>query len=637
MKRRIKINPSLLLLALLMALSMSACSSPPATSVQATPTPEGSVAVATVVSSEPSPLVTTPLVPTNTPESASALTFNMNTWNYDADNDVYWQIGVPYVSTPETTDYETLGIYVPGAYMSASANADGTYTATINTQANINGFTAQTAPIVLPINTAGYAAQKAPSDYSYDGLSSYLEAGFIYVYAGARGRANGYDSNGQLLYSGGAPWGVTDFKAAIRYLRYNQELLPGNTDSIFVFGMSGGGAQSTLIGTTGDSQLYFPYLEAIGAAMTDSAGNPLSDAIAGVMAWCPITSLDYANAAYEWNMGQYDSSGTRAEDTWTSALSKDLATAYGDYINALGIKDEQGNVLTLEQTDRGIYSAGSYYDYLIATIEESLNNFLADTTFPYTATAGGFHPDGGFAGGGAGMGGAPPMGTPPAGMPPRDESVATATTYQTVQEYIDALNQDGEWVIYDATTNTVQVTSLAGFVVSQKTPSKSVGAFDSLDRSTAENDLFGNDANDSLHFDPLLAEMLASNQALYASYPDWDATYVDVYATDLQALDKLGNSIAYRMNAYNPMYYLLPFYDGYQSATVAPHWRIRTGIKQGDTAITVEMNLALALKAYAGVADVDFATVWGQGHTLAERTGNSTDNFITWVVGITQK
>ncbi len=49
------------------------------------------------------------------------------------------------------------------------------------------------------------------------------------------------------------------------------------------------------------------------------------------------------------------------------------------------------------------------------------------------------------------------------------------------------------------------------------------------------------------------------------------------------------------------------------------------------------MNLALALESYVSVKDVDFATVWGQGHTMAERTGNSTDNFIAWVAQVAQK
>lgn len=603
----------------------------------ATTTPTATTVAATAASTA-APTAAATSSPANNDASA-ALTFNPAAWQYDADNDVYWQRGVAYGATPATTDYETFGIYVPGAYLTATANGDGTYTAVLNAQGRLNGFTAQTAPIVLPINTAGYSAQAAPTDYSYDGLSSYLEAGFIYVYAGARGRANGYDASGNVLYSGGAPWGVTDFKAAIRYLRYNKAALPGNTDRIFVFGMSGGGAQSTLLGATGDSDLYTPYLEAIGAAMHDAVGNPLSDAVAGVMAWCPITSLDYANQAYEWNMGQYDATGTRADDTWTAALSKDLATAYAEYINALGITDAQGNVLTLEQTEGGIYTAGSYYDYLVATVAGSLNNFLADTTFPYTATAGGFNADGGF-GGGATPSGTPPSGEQPSGTAPTgatgEATEATATTYETAQAYIDALNGDGPWVSYNAATNTATLTSLTGFVASQKAPSKSVGAFDSLDRSQAENDLFGNDASDALHFDPVMANLLAANQATYAQYSDWDAAYVAAYATDLQALDTLGNGMQVRMNAYNPMYYLLPFYEGYQTATVAPHWRIRTGIQQGDTASTVELNLALALERYDGVEAVDFATVWGQGHTLAERTGDSTDNFIAWVVTTTR-
>ena len=52
---------------------------------------------------------------------------------------------------------------------------------------------------------------------------------------------------------------------------------------------------------------------------------------------------------------------------------------------------------------------------------------------------------------------------------------------------------------------------------------------------------------------------------------------------------------------------------------------------EGDTANTVEVNLALALAKKLGAGNVDFATVWGQGHTMAERTGNATTNFVSWV------
>lgn len=565
------------------------------------------------------------------------LRFNNSAWNYNDDDDVYWQVGVVYCTSPETTEYESLGIYVPGVYMTALDNGDGTFTCAINTKAVVNGYTAETAPIVIPVMTAGYSAQPAPTAYS-SGVSSYLQAGFIYVYPGCRGRSNGYDADGNLIYSGGAPWGVTDLKAAIRYLRYNSAVLPGDTERIFSFGMSGGGAQSSLIGATGDSEMYFPYLESIGAAMTDASGNSLSDAVYGSMCWCPITSLDFADAAYEWNMGQYASTGTRAEDAWTSALSSDLAKAYAEYINTLGLTDESGTVLMLEESQEGIYASGSYYDYLLSEINRSINNFLSDTTFPYT-TGGSFQADGGFPGrnGAPSQPGDRPMGggNPPDGIDMGRGAGASqnaeSVTYETVQDYIDSLNTDGTWVEFDAASNTAKIVSLGAFVTHCKNASKSVGAFDDLNRNQAENQVFGTNENDALHFDATMAALLQANEADYAAYADWNAAYVDAYAQDLASTDVLGNSIAYRQNMYNPMYYLSNDYEGFGSSTLAKHWRIHTGIEQGDTALTVEMNLALLLQQNAGVKDVDFEMVWEQAHTTAERTGDSTTNLIAWV------
>lgn len=582
----------------------------------------------------------------NTKDDAysEALAFDNSAWKYDAENNVYWQIGIVYCAAPETKDYESLGIYVPGAYVTAKDNGNGTFTITTNESGTVNGYTAKTAPIVMPVNTPGYSAQKAPTAYNYNEVSSYIQAGFIYVSAGMRGRNNGYDDSGKLIYSGGAPWGVTDLKAALRYLRYNKNVLPGDTTSIFVFGMSGGGAQSTIMGASGDSELYNSYLESIGAAMYDAGGQSISDAVKGVMAWCPITSLDYADEAYEWNMGQYATTGTRADGTWTSALSKDLATAYGEYINKLGLTDPNGNALTLEKSDSDIYAAGSYYDLLKSVIEQSLNNFLFDTTFPYTETTGGG--PGGMPGGGGMPQGAPDGNMPPAGDMPQGgpggnmpagngtTSEATSTTYNTAKDYINSLNTDEAWVTYNTETNTATITSIEAFAKYIKKATKSVAAFDDLSRGQAENFVFGNDASDAMHFDTVLADQLAKNQAAYMTLANWDASLVEAYSSDLKAIDKFGNGMEYRQNMYNPMYYLVKYYNGYQSSTVAPYWRIHTGIEQGDTASTVEVNLALALENYSGVESVDFETVWNQGHTMAERSGNSTDNFIAWINGI---
>lgn len=71
--------------------------------------------------------------------------------------------------------------------------------------------------------------------------------------------------------------------------------------------------------------------------------------------------------------------------------------------------------------------------------------------------------------------------------------------------------------------------------------------------------------------------------------------------------------------------------EGYQSSSVAQYFRINSGLWQSDTAISTEANLALALENYSEDIDVDFTTVWGMQHTTAERTGDSTTNFIEWV------
>lgn len=558
----------------------------------------------------------------------AGLAFDETKWGYDSDNDVYYQIGVQYCAQPAALDYETLAVVVPGAYLTGTDNGDGTYTCTVNPDGTVNGFTAETAPMMMPVNTAGYSAQAAATSYSYSSVSAYLDAGYVYVYSGCRGRSNGYNDDGSLAYAGGAPWGVTDLKAAVRYLRLNNSTIPGDPERIFAFGHSGGGAQSAVLGASGDSELYFDYLASIGAAMYDEDGNYISDAICGAMCWCPITSLDYADEAYEWNMGQYMDSGTRAEGTWTKSLSQDLAASYGEYLNQLGLKDEDGNALTLEQSEDGIYASGSYYDYVLGQIELSLNNFLEDTEFPYTPSNS-MMADGGFGPPDGGAGGPPDDGGPMPWL--TGDSDTESVTYETPEDYINSLNEDETWVEYDAATGKAHVISIAAFARQQKNASKNVGAFDDLDRGQAENYVFGDSQNDALHFDAAMAAILEENQEKYSQYSDFDPKYVTDYQEYKTSVDDWGSDSLSRQNMYNPMYFLSDYYDGCGSSHVASQWRIHTGITQGDTALTVEMNLALALRQNSHVEDVEFQTVWGQGHTMAERTGSGETNFIAWV------
>ena len=461
-------------------------------------------------------------------------------WKYDSSSDTYYVTGIVYCDNPADVSYETMGIYVPAAYMNATSEGSGTYTCSINTAGQKNGYTAATAPIVMPVNTAGYKAQSPPTGFTKS-ATSYTTKGFIYLFPGCRGK------------DASAPSAVTDLKAAVRYYRYltAQGAVPGNTEQIYVFGHSGGGAQTAIMGSCGNSELYNDYLSALGAKMD------YRDDVAGCMCWCPITNLDLGSEGYEWNMG-LTRSGLSSTD---QNISKALAATFADYINALGLKHPTtGETLTLAATSDGYYQSGTYYEYVMEIINDAVSRY-------------------------------------------NKYNNASVSAYSTTD-----------------------ASALSTFAKANKSATKGLGAFDNYtkSRTSAGNQLFDPDGTFA-HFDKYLAEIVGTYAPSYKS--DFD--------TDLAKVDKYGKDLDTRIAMYTPMYYLIDnslYYagGGKGSSTVAPHWRIRTGIKQGDTSLCTEINLALALRAY-GIEDVDFETIWGQGHTQAEDTGSGTDNFIEWV------
>ena len=252
------------------------------------------------------------------------------------------------------------------------------------------------------------------------------------------------------------------------------------------------------------------------------------------------------------------------------AYSNALAAAYAGYVNAMGFRDGDGNLLTLEPSVEGIYQAGSYYDYVKRVIEESLEHYLMDN-----------------------------------GM----------TADGSVQGFIDYLNSAGAWVEYDAQTNTATISSIADFSLRCKKATKPVAAFDKLEQGG--HALFNTGDGANVHFDGMLYEIIQGT------------AYQAAFDADFAMTDSVGNTVAQRLFLFSPLSYLLPANEAYGTAAVAEHWRIRSGLFQSDTPLTSELNLALALSAYG--ADVDFETVWGQGHTAAERTGDADGNFIAWV------
>ena len=486
---------------------------------------------------------------------------DMTKWHYSEENDLYYQIGISYCEHPVDERYQKLAYFVPAPYMDATKNADDTYTCKLNESAEVSGSTAATAPIALSVNTPSYYAAEAMTEDTVDmginmgGIGDFTSMGMVYVYPGCRG------------IDEGAPSGVTDLKAAIRYLRYCDDVNAGDAEKIFTFGLSGGGAQSVLLGASGDSEMYEPYLEAIGAV------QGVSDSVLGSASWCPVTSLDTANAEYEWMMG-CTREGRSPEE---NAMSDKLAEAFAKYVNSAGFVDENGNELKLAESEEGIYQAGSYYDHVKGVIERSLNNYLADLSDP-----------------------------------------------QAAQGYVDDMNDGKKWIDYDKSTNTATISSIADFARECKQAKNLTTGFD---QPEGQNNLFGYGDSKRAHFDRILCDVLTELGSKYAAD----------YSEDLAKKDALGYSVEQRVNMYSPLYFLMESREGYKTANVAKYWRIRSGIEQDTNSVTTEINLDLALKAFDGVESVDFETIWERNHDLAERDGgDGIENFIDWVISCTK-
>ena len=588
------------------------------------------------------------------------LAIDPSAWRYDEENDVYYQLGLTYCKTPATATYESLAIFVPGAYFKAEENG-ATYTCTVNEKAVVGSYTPATAPILMPINTGTLSAQTSPTVYDHDGLAPYLEAGCIYVYAGFRGRSAGYDtaSGSNELFPGGSPWPAVDLKAAVRFLRYNASVLPCDASRVFVFGFGAGGGLSAVLGASGDAAEFDPYLASIGAITHDAEGSAVSDAIAGSASWCPITSFDVADAAYEWGQGQYASDGTRAKDTWTRALSQDLAAAYGAWVNEMDLRDGDDNQLTLDETETGAFSMGSYASAILDAIDEAATYFVQNTSFPYAYTPQRLE-DPTFPGdpnlvatraadvaaqGQASSAPADGTGEGEVGEESDANEVAEgtgsaplagvaqvqSTVYDSAQSYFASLNADNWWINYSHSSSTVSITSLREFVLHLRPAALAASPFDLPDRSSKSNQLFGIGEESTLHFDAMVADLVGRNAEKYAELDGWDDEYETAWEDDLEKVDALETGMLERVSMMNPLYWLSGHYDGYGQSAVAPHWRVNEGLFDTDTSLCTAPNLVFALRKYDGVSDVSHTPVWGQGHVLAERSGSATANLLSWV------
>ncbi|QHL92015.1 Tat pathway signal sequence domain protein (plasmid) [Sphingomonas changnyeongensis] len=433
---------------------------------------------------------------------------------------------IPYVANPVDARYQSLNISVPISIDGQPINAGD---APILLANGVGGY--MPSSVIDAMDVGGPAdpggptgmgvppPRAAPMGHRVNKPEYALAAGMVVVEPGVRGRTL-VDDKGR--YYGTAPAAIVDLKAAVRYLRHNAGIIPGDVGRIISTGTSAGGALSALLGASGDSHLYDPYLQTIGAA-------DASDAIHAVGAWCPITDLEHADMAYEWNWGELTPASDKGLDR---GLSDQLKAMFADYQRALGLSAGDGMPLTAETYDRHLI-----HEYLIPAATRYLAALPEDKRQAYLAQ----HPLIGWSNGTARF------------------------------EWADYLRHVG----------------------SRK---KSAPAFDALDLSTGENNLFGNNTVKAQHFTPFGA----AESGAGALSPD----------------------IAEKTRLMNPMHFLAS-----ANAGRARRWWLRVGTKDTDTALTVVGNLAARTRQLGDA--VDTAMYWDAGHGADE----DPDAFVRWAIG----
>jgi predicted small lipoprotein YifL len=277
---------------------------------------------------------------------------------------------IPYVANPVDKDYQSLNVNVPVMVDDKEIDAGN---APILFNIGVGGYmsvnNARTGGSGGPGGPGGQGGQGGPGGSTgVSGKSDLaLAAGFVVVSPGCRGRDN---KSADGTFYGKAPAAIVDLKAAIRYIRHNKGVIPGNTDRIVSTGVSAGGALSALLGASGNSPLYDSYLKEIGAA-------DAKDDIFGSACFCPITDLEHADGAYEWMYGTSTGRAGLADQE----LSKQLKAFYTEYQASLKLQGKNGfGILTADNYDKYLlqyYMIPSANKFLKGLTDEKRSEYLA--------------------------------------------------------------------------------------------------------------------------------------------------------------------------------------------------------------------------------------------------------------------
>jgi hypothetical protein len=424
-------------------------------------------------------------------------------------------------------------------------------------------FDDQTTAMIFAVNNAGWFASELresitdggsySSDSDTDKVGAALAAGYVFVDVGTRGRgiiaADGSNP-------GKAPAAIVDAKAAIRFLRLNDDILPGSAERIVITGTSGGGGLSAMVAASGNSADFFPALAAIGAAgMNDDGQSTLRDNVFATIAYCPITSLGFADLAYEW---QYqDQRGRISSNTDAElAASETLRAAYPDYLAELDLTTPSGEALTPETMRAELLSIVT--QEVQDRIDEGGDIPALGENFVFAN---------------------------------RGQTTEVENTWLDVQDGVIAPIDLEKYLDFVATTTELKV--IPAFDQTANTGHESIDG---------ENTLFGS------------PELSYSNFTAYG----WDHNAVagDGSGSDDTGMDwvtyiasEQGQTLAAQIRMVDPQAYLKG------EADTAPYWYIRHGMIDRDTSFAVEIALYNAVRMTPSVQEVNFTLPWMTPHS----------------------
>ena len=501
----------------------------------------------------------------------------------------------------EFTDAITreLNVTIDGQPLKVTQYEDYYLADPLSTEQRISIYVPETAtkesPVILCVNNSGWMANsyssrtKVAKDdpenvaaYSShednDKVGMILSKGYVLVSYGCRSRNDKPDDDG--LYKGHSPATVADTKAVIRYLRLNDEILPaGDLDRIVITGTSGGGALSTLIAASGDSTDFFPFLYEIGAAGVEKDGesyvSTLSDAVYAVIAYCPITDLPHADAAYEWTYADVRTAlkdidfNTNPEKkaiinystdagTVNEEVSAYLTDLYCAYVNGLGLKLDDGTPLTsdnLKDAITGLMQA-EIEEAIVEVGREQMRQDI-DILLSNGKESGG----------------------------PKDWLILNEDGTFTY-DFAKHLN----WVAYNNKLKVVCAFSNKGLPWA----------------STNEDSLFGTTAYEYSAFEAYSWDH-DSVEGNGCGLDDTGLTWEEFLATEE------GQFLALQMRMSNTVEYLNDR-EGDDAGVKAPHWYVRYGMNDRDSSFAVETILRYSMSNNPDIEDMSFEFAWLKPH-----------------------